>query len=46
MGIIAAIDPVAKTFTLKTYVGNTLTNLSTGDTAYLTWSVRNSGKNK
>ena len=45
-GKVTAIDVVAKTFTLKTYVGSTLTNLASTDTLDMTWSVRNSGKNK
>lgn len=45
-GKITAIDVTAGTFTLKTYVGNTLTNLASTDTLDMTWSVRNSGKNK
>lgn len=46
MGIVTAIDVVAKTFTAKFYVGNTLTDLALTDIPYFTWSVRNSGKNK
>lgn len=45
-GKVTAIDVTAGTFTLKTYVGSTLTNLATTDTIDMTWSVRNSGKNK
>jgi hypothetical protein len=45
-GKVTAIDVTAGTFTLKTYVGNTLTDLATTDTLDMTWSVRNSGKNK
>ena len=43
---VTAIDVTAGTFTLKTYVGNTLTNLATTDTIDMSWAVRNSGKNK
>lgn len=46
MGLFSVIDVTAGTGTLKTYVGNTLTDLATTDTFDLTWSVRNSGKNK
>lgn len=46
MGIVTAIDVVAKTFTAKFYVGNTLTDLATTDIPYFSWAVRNSGKNK
>lgn len=45
-GKVSTIDVTAGTFTLKTYVGSTLTNLATTDTLDMTWSVRNSGKNK
>lgn len=45
-GKVTVIDVTAGTFTLKTYVGSTLTNLATTDTLDMTWSVRNSGKNK
>lgn len=45
-GKVTAIDVAAGTFTLKTYVGSTLTDLATTDTLDMTWSVRNSGKNK
>lgn len=42
---VTAIDVTAGTFTLKAYVGNTLTNLATTDTIDMSWAVRNSGKN-
>lgn len=45
-GKITAIDVAAGTFTLKTYVGSTLTNLATTDTLDMSWAVRASGKNK
>jgi hypothetical protein len=46
MGVVTAIDVVtAGTFTVKFYVGNTLTDLATTDIPYFTWSVRASGKN-
>ena len=45
-GQCSAIDVTAKTATLKIYAGTTLTDLTTNDTVYLTWAVRNSGKNK
>lgn len=45
-GKITAIDVVARTFTLKTYVGNTLTDLASTDTLDMSWAVRASGKNK
>lgn len=46
IGKVTAIDITAGTFTLKTYVGNTLTDLATTDTLDMCWSVRASGKNK
>lgn len=45
-GKVTAIDVTAGTFTLKTYVGNTLTDLATTDTLDMSWAVRASGKNK
>lgn len=42
----AAIDITAGTATMLTTVGSTLTNMAAGDTLYLCWAVRNSGKNK
>ena len=35
----------AGTATLEIYVGNTKTDLATTDTLYMTWIVRNSGRN-
>jgi hypothetical protein len=45
-GVISAIDVTAGTATLSTFVGSVATDLATTDTFDLTWSVRNSGKNK
>lgn len=44
-GMCSAIDVTAGTATLEIYVGNTKTDLATTDTLYLTWIVRNSGRN-
>ncbi len=44
-GMCSAIDVTAGTATLELYVGNTNTDLATTDTLYMTWIVRNSGRN-
>lgn len=44
-GQFTEIDVAAGTGTLKMYVGNTLTDAATADTVWITWAVRNSGKN-
>lgn len=41
----SAIDITAGTGSLEVYVGNTATDLATTDTLYLTWVVRDSGRN-
>jgi hypothetical protein len=47
VGQCSAIDiTTAGTAALEIYVGSTPTDLATTDTIYLSWSVRNSGKNK
>lgn len=45
-GMCSAIDVTAGTATLEIYVGNTKTDLATTDTLYMTWVVRNSGRNQ
>lgn len=44
-GMCSAIDIAAGTASLEIYVGNTATDLATTDTLYLTWIVRDSGRN-
>lgn len=44
-GMCSAIDIAAGTASLEIYVGNTATDLATTDTLYLTWVVRDSGRN-
>jgi len=44
-GTVTAIDVTAGTFTVKFYVGSTLTDLATTDTPYFTWTVRTSARN-
>lgn len=44
-GMCSAIDVAAGTATIEVYVGNTKTDLATTDTMYMTWIVRNSGRN-
>lgn len=45
VGQCSAIDITAGTASLEIYVGSTPTDMATTDTIYLTWIVRNSGKN-
>lgn len=44
-GMCSAIDVASGTATLEIYVGSTKTDLATTDTLYMTWIVRNSGRN-
>lgn len=46
VGQCSAIDVAAGTASIEFYVGSTPTDIATTDTVYLTWSVRNSGKNE
>jgi len=46
VGQFASIDVAAGTAALETYVGSTPTDPATTDTIYITWLVRNSGKNR
>jgi hypothetical protein len=45
-GQFASIDIVAGTGAMEIYVGGVATDLAATDTVYLSWVVRNSGKNK
>lgn len=45
-GRCSAIDVTAKTATFVFCIGGTPTDIPTTDTVYISWAVRNSGKNK
>lgn len=46
VGQYSAFNPVTKTAALELYVGSTPTDAATTDTIFLTWIVRNSGRNQ